>query len=233
MLIYLCDSFSSLAGYSTAFTVKELNEDELNKLQRFATTIPDVFDQYCGANNIPKNSRQLVIVQRLFLGLHGNAANFKIFDGERMLLLRVANWTNEKVRGNGPADDFLFFSTWTNGENRIATTKTIVGNLFTANEKAIQIRRTRKVVPIVAPNDKRNKMPTCTPNCESVFDEITLKKYIVESGQMRLKDVLKSQIENNTTEKMFMEKCGVKDLETVQFGVNIDAAQYPGKFDFE
>lgn len=57
--IYLCDSFSSLAGYSTAFTVKEFNEDEMNKLQQFATTIPGVLDQYCGTNKIAKNSRQL------------------------------------------------------------------------------------------------------------------------------------------------------------------------------
>lgn len=128
----MCDSFSSLAGYSTAFTVKELNEDEINKLQQFAATIPDVLDQYCRTNNITKNSRQLVVVQRLFLGLHGNAARFKIFDGERMLLLRVANWTNEKVRGNGPADDFSFFSAWTNSENRNLTTKTFVGRVFAA-----------------------------------------------------------------------------------------------------
>lgn len=89
-------------------------------------------NQYCGTNNIAKNSRQLFVVQRLFLGLHGNAANFKIFDGERMLLLRVAKWTNEKVRGNGPVDDFSFFSAWTNDENQIATAKTIVGRVFVA-----------------------------------------------------------------------------------------------------
>lgn len=127
--------FFSLAGYSTAFTVKELNEDEINKLQRFATTIPEVLDQYCKTNNIPKNSRQLVVVQPLFFGLHGNAENFKVFDGERMLLLRVAKWTNDKVHGNGAGDDFSFFSSWPDGEKLITTTKTIVGRVFATEDR--------------------------------------------------------------------------------------------------
>lgn len=123
----------SLAGYSTAFTVRELNEQELVKLQEFAKTVPDLISKYCFKNNIDRDQRQRPIICRLFLGLHEDASSFQIFHGEQMLLLRVASWVKAKVSGDS-MDDFSMFSECNYGLHPSMTTRTIVGVLFVSDD---------------------------------------------------------------------------------------------------
>lgn len=122
----------SLPGYSTAFTVQELDEKELLKLKEFAKTIPEQIGKYCSENKIDRDHHERVMICRLFLGIHEDAPSFQIFHGEQMLLLRVAKWVQEKV-GRESIDDFSSFS-----ENNLSsqqhclTRQTVVGILFTS-----------------------------------------------------------------------------------------------------
>lgn len=122
----------SLAGYSTAFTIQELNENELLKLQEFAKTVPELIDKYCSENKIDREKRERSMICRLFLGIHEDASSFQIFHGEQMLLLRVANWVKAKV-GRESMDDFSSFpeNDWSSQQHCL-TTRTIVGILFTS-----------------------------------------------------------------------------------------------------
>lgn len=123
---------SSLAGYSTAFTIQELNEHELLKLQELAKSVPELIGKYCSEIKIDRDHHERAKICRLFLGIHENASSFQIFHGEQMLLLRVAKWVKEKV-GRESMDDFSSFSKNNlSSQQHCLTSRTIVGILFSS-----------------------------------------------------------------------------------------------------
>lgn len=235
---------SSLAGYSSAFTVQELNEQELVKLEEFARTIPDLIRKYCSANEIDQQ-RETPKICRLFLGLHNNASSFQIFNGQKILLLRVASWVKAKV-SREVTDDFSSFSESNYGPARSLTMQTKVGKLFVnfvADEKSKKnpIKRTTKKKTIAFSN-KRSGVAVNSSNCGSIskgtpsispYDDTTLKKFITDSCQLRLKTALESYFEKTPAEEKFMKSCGVNNLEELKMNVILNEFELQRLFNID
>lgn len=73
-------------------------------------------------NKIATDERQISMIYRYYLGLHENFTTFQLFDGEKMLLRRVAKWVEKKM---------ILGETFSSYESQRSTTaQTVVGELF-------------------------------------------------------------------------------------------------------
>lgn len=198
-------------GYSSAFTVKELNEDEFVKLENFAKTVPELITDFCTENGIvvDKDQRQITIVRQHFLGLQ-SANSFKLFSGEKMLLLKIASWIKRKIGGVG-MDDFSSFSESECGANRSHTTKTVVGEMFTAMPIETE-EKSSKQKKKIGKSSKKRKPNTANESSKSqtVHDDDTMLKFLIESLQIRLRKELETYVKSSASEKDFMSSCSVK-----------------------
>lgn len=223
----------SLAGYSTAFTISELNEREIEKLQNFGKGVPTMICNYCKENNIAQSQQSMLC--RLFLGLYEDPANFKIFVGEQMLLQRVACWVKSKVSSEDNMKDYLFFQESICGDKRSLTTQTRIGILF---GECIEKKRgkngrtglTRTAKSIISSNDENFNNTAKDP---TVFDVQTMTNFIVESCEMRLKKALKTYMEKCSYEKKIMESCGISDIDELKMDIVIGEKELDRLFNFD
>lgn len=117
-----------MAGYSTAFTIRAFDENELGKVEEFAKNLPKLIAGYCQSQKVTDNEHQISKLLLHFLGMH-NASDFRFFAGERLLLLRIGEWVKAKVSRDDGLDDFSYFGRRLNIKRGV-TTNTVIGDLF-------------------------------------------------------------------------------------------------------
>lgn len=163
-----------------------------------------------------------------------------------MLLLRVAGWVKAKVSRES-MDDFSVFSDSNIGLERSLTTQTIVGKLFvnfavnpkpkrgpiksTARTKTLALPTKRN--DCVALNNSKCGSTSKTKSLSSPYDHTELEKFIADSCQLRLKNVLKSYFGTDPAEENFMISCGVKSLDEMKLDVLLNEFELQRLFNID
>lgn len=172
------------------------------------------------------------MLRRLYLGIHDDPEKFTIFDGERILLKRVAAWVKEKVSKEGNKRDYSFFSRSVPDRDQSITTQTAIGKLFgrtTATKRGNISRkpRTQTTQIKVSSADENHNEAIITVD---VHEKSALTNFIIESCQMRLKHAVKLYLTQYPAEIKFMESCGTKVLEELNIDIAIEQTEFDRLF---
>lgn len=117
MFIHIILAFS-LVGYETSDALRGLRHDDLVEMTAFARTIPDKIKNFFKEKKITPDTKQITLIQHLFLGSCSNDP-YKFRSGDVALILEVAEFVRSEDSGIGCAI------------KRSTTAKTPVGELFT------------------------------------------------------------------------------------------------------
>lgn len=225
LLIYcFLSSCFSLNGYETAFTIKEITEDVIDKLVVFARNIPEIVDNYAKVLNVTLKPVQKKNLLYLFLGLHtADPPNFDFKPADRITILNVVKIVQEElVRSEGLYDVFLQN---TNEECTLADTlaDTPIGSFFTDKHKSSSKKSNET---------KNRKASAVIPSPVNVGTDLIVnneiqqleygEKLLRESFCLQMRTVLLTFTKNCAQEIRFLNSCGIKSIEDFTFQVILD-----------
>lgn len=204
--------FFSLAGYETAFTIKEISEADIARLQTFAQGIPQTIDRYAKNLNVKLKPAQQQHILNIFLGFHASCAqNFEFKIADSTLILNIVRITKEELERNEGAYDV--FDEGDNDKNDSVITP--IGTFFGKAEPKLS----RK------PNKIRNETKRATDIANTGDTKLSEPELIVYAENLlratftlQMRAVLKDYIKGKAQEKKFLENCGL-NIENSEFSV--------------
>jgi hypothetical protein len=224
--------FSSLAGYETAFTFKEITEDVLRNIEEFGRKIPQAIENYASKLNAKLKEAQKQNLINLFLGMHAsNVEEFHFKMADKILVLNIVKLINEElVRSNNSYDIF---------EQQFEQTQIIkstsIGNIFGDFEqkplKKLEKKKKNRTDSNVfsAINDGLEGVEETekAQETEESQDLVKIQKEIFEYADnllrlsfcVQMKILLTDYTKRNTKEMKFLEKCGMQSIETFVFSI--------------
>lgn len=216
----------SLTGYTTAFTIKELKQEDINELEEFARTIPALIDKLVANNALKPTSDQINTVHRLFLGFFAkDATNFRFFKGDVVLMLQISQFINVKIKRNGQTEDFEFFAE--NAESvTLGTIKTFVGYLFcntvcTKAEKELGPRK-KMSGKITVKQSITTNHNNGAASCDMNQFKTDLIKILRDSLNMQVKSKISQFIKDNEGERIYILERGIKTIDEFDSCVNLN-----------
>lgn len=213
--------FSSLAGFETAFTFKEITEDVILKLEEFAQKIPQTIENYAMKLNVKLNPGQKGNLQNVFLGMHANeATGFQFKLADKSLILNIVNVIKKELEGNNSYDVF-----YEETDQTQIIVSTPIGKFFGDIEQKPSKKLDRT-------NKKQTDFKTPLPNDGNEpiggvdgFDGTLLayvEKLLRTSFCLQMRKFLTDYTEKNIEEMKFLEKCGLKSIEALNFSILVD-----------
>lgn len=119
--------FCSLAGYDSAQDILNIEEIDINNLESFATTIPQIIKSVVNLLNVKLTAVHERHLLQLFLGIFAtDSGKFKFKTGEITLIREIIKFGKRQLEENNESNDIF-----EQNVGQINTTvKTPIGELF-------------------------------------------------------------------------------------------------------
>lgn len=201
-----------MAGYETAFTIKEISEADIAKLQTFAQGIPEIIDRYAKNLNVKLKPAQQKHILNIFLGIHASCAqNFEFKIADSTLILSIVRITKEELERNEGLYDV--FEEGDNDKND--TVITPIGSFFGKAEPKQSKQQNKIRNGTKSANDGVNT-ESAKLNEPELIDYAA--KLLRASFSVQMRAVLKEYTTEKVQEKKFLENCGL-NMENSDFPV--------------